>query len=645
MEEKKLDINSIIGFVLIGLILIWVLYNNQPTAEELQQQKEKQEQVEAPGQEAQPDTVKETTPVKPDDSTALATYKNALGIFATAALPTAKDDFTVLENELVHFKISTKGGQIIEAKMKSFVDYDSVPVYLIKENNAVFNMNFGTVDSRTINTKDLYFEPSLSENGEHKVLSMKLNVSKDQFLEYRYVLKPNDYLVDFTIQSRGLSPVINSAQPVTVAWKLKGMRHSKSITYENRYTRLTYQHSGGKIDKLSASGNDEETEEDVRWLSYRQHFFSSILATDTPFKTVALTSEDFVESEDKEARWTKEYTASFPIAFQGGELSQKMYWYYGPTDFSVLKQYKTLGLVDSIPFGWGIFGWINKKVFTPLYGFLSSFLPYGIAIIVMTILVRLILSPVTYKSYLSQAKMKILRPEIKEITDKYKDDGMKRQQETMKIYNKAGVSPLSGCIPALLQLPVFYALFMFFPTAFALRQKRFLWAEDLSAYDTVATLPFEIPFYGDHVSLFPILASIAIFIYMMMTTGQNNQMQQPGMPNMKFIIYLSPLLMLFFFNNYASGLSLYYFISNLITIFIMLAIKRFILDEEKIHAKIEEKKKQPRKENRFQRKMREMMEQAEKTKTDTTATATQKITAYFTTKKAPDNFPGLLCNS
>ena len=242
--------------------------------------------------------------------------------------------------------------------------------------------------------------------------------------------------------------------------------------------------------------------------------------------------------------------------------------------------------------------------------FLIGYLPYGIAIIVMTILVRLLMSPVTYKSYLSQAKMKVLKPEITEINDKFKDNAMKKQQETMKIYNKAGVNPMSGCVPALVQMPIFYALFMFFPTSFALRQKSFLWADDLSSYDTILELPFYIPFYGDHVSLFPILASVAIFFYMMMTTGQNMP-TQPGMPNMKFIIYLSPVMMLIFFNSYASGLSLYYFVSNLITIFIMLAIKNFILDDDKIHARIQANKEKPKKEGKFQAKMREIMEQAE----------------------------------
>ena len=230
----------------------------------------------------------------------------------------------------------------------------------------------------------------------------------------------------------------------------------------------------------------------------------------------------------------------------------------------------------------------------------------------MTILVRLAMSPVTYKSYLSQIKMKVLKPEVDEINAKYKDDAVKRQQEVMALYGKAGANPMAGCLPALLQLPVFYALFSFFPVAFALRQKSFLWADDLSSYDSVLSLPFSIPFYGDHVSLFPILASIAIFIYTMMTAGQQQAPQQPGMPNMKIIMYLMPLMMLFFFNNYASGLSLYYFISNLLTIALMLVIKNFIVDENKIHLQLEENKKKPKKAGGFTARLQKAMEEAEK---------------------------------
>lgn len=617
MEEKKLDINSIIGFLLIFIILIFWFYTNQPTPEEVAAQKAEQEQVEAEKKDTEvPATapVLTQTPIDLKDSTALADYKKSIGDFGFTP---ASEGITNLENEVVILKISNKGGQIVEARMKNFVTHDSVPVYLVNDGNASFGINFSTSDNRVLNSQELYFEPTMSDNGNNQMLSMKAKISENQYLEYRYEMKPDEYLVDFTLRSQGLNGVINPSQPIELQWQLRGIRHSKSIKYENRYTRLTYNYEDDKISKLSEASDDEEIEEDVKWLSYRQHFFSSILVTETPFEQADLSSKNLVEKESKEAGFTKEYASVVPIKLEGGELSQSLYWYYGPTDIKVLKKYEDLGLEDSIPYGWGIFGWINKYVFTPFYGFLSSFLPYGLAIVVMTILVRLAMSPVTYKSYLSQAKMKVLKPEITELGEKYKDNAMKKQQETMKLYNKAGVSPMSGCIPAVLQLPIFYALFMFFPTSFALRQKQFLWAEDLSSYDTIfewsANIPVISTFYGNHVSLFPILASVAIFFYMMMTTGQNMQ-TQPGMPNMKFIMYLSPLIMLIFFNNYASGLSLYYFISNLITIFIMLAIKKFILDEEKIHAQIQENKKKPKKENKFQRKMREMMEQAEQQK-------------------------------
>ncbi|MEE9364366.1 MAG: membrane protein insertase YidC [Cellulophaga sp.] len=610
MEEKKLDINSIIGFVLIFGIIIFMFYNNQPTAEEIEAKKAEQELVEskAKEQEVKSKEVTKAPVLNLQDSTAIANYKSTIGAFGFTA---PSEDTTVLENELVYLKISNKGGQIVEARMKNFKGNDSLPIYLIKDGNASFGLNFSTADNRVLQTKDLFFEPSLTKSGDNQVLSMKAKVAPDRFLEFRYEMEPKDYLIDFTVRSQGLNDVFNTSKPIDLEWELKAFRYEKGVRYENRYTRLTYNHDDGKISKLSESGDDdEEAEEDVKWLSYRQHFFSSILATDTHFKTVALDSKNLVEEESKAIEFTKKYKTIAALEYTGGELSYTMNWYYGPTDAEVLDTYEDLGIVKSIPFGWGIFGWINQYFFTPLFSFISSYLPHGLAIIVMTILVKLLISPVTYKSYLSQAKMKVLKPEIAVINEKYKDNAMKRQQETMKLNRKAGVSAMSGCVPALLQMPILYALFMFFPTSFALRQKSFLWAEDLSSYDAIFQLPFSIPMYGDHVSLFPILASIAIFFYMMMTTGQNMQ-QQPGMPNMKFIMYLSPLMMLVFFNTYSSGLSLYYFVSNLITILIMLAIKNFILDENKIHAQIEENKKKPKKENKFQRKMREMMEQAE----------------------------------
>ncbi len=611
MEEKKFDVQSLIGFLLIGAILIWMLYNNSQENEQDPTQEQTTEQVE--NIPTTPAAQIEETPSGLQDSTAMAQAQKQLGSFGySATLPSATNNTTTVSNDLLELKIDNKGGYISEARLTQFKTYDSIPVYLIKDGNASFNLTFTTSDGRILNTRDLFFEPTVTKSGENQVVSMKLKVSETEFLEYRYVLKPGEYMMDFSIRSQGLSGVINPSNEIKLDWELKGYRHAKSISYENQYTELMFEYEDGEDDYLGQGDLKEDEATNVTYVAYKQHFFTSILLTDTPFVRGKFTSRNLVQDEKIDTVYTKAFTTSLPLELKGGELNYNMNWYYGPTDYKILNDYDR-NLDEIVPLGWGIFGWINKFIFIPFFAFLASFLPnYGLAIIVLTIVVRIVLSPVTYKSYLAQAKMKVLRPEINELNEKYKDNPMKKQQETMKLQNKAGASPLSGCLPALMQIPVFYALFQFFPSAFQLRHKGFLWADDLSSYDTIAELPFSIPFYGDHVSLFPILASIAIFIYMMMTTGQTmSQNQQPGMPNMKFIMYLSPIFMLFFFNNYASGLSLYYFTSNLITIGIMLVIKYAIIDEEKIHAKIQENKKKPKKQGKFAKKMQDMMEQAE----------------------------------
>ena len=614
MEEKKLDVNSLIGFGLIFVILIYMFYINQPTPEELAaKQQAEREAAAIQGNSASTEAVdynqsaQAIQDINPTDSSAVAAYKSSMGAFSFTSIVPGN---TLLENDVLRVEVSHKGGQLVLAQNKKYNTYDSVPVYLIKDGNATFNISFTTQDNRIIQTKDLYFEPLTANNDQVEVLSMKAKISDSEYLLFEYSLPEDSYMLDFKIKSVGLSGFFNPTQDPQLQWDLKTIRHSKSVQYENRYTRLNYKFEEDKLDKLSDSSDDDATEQAVEWVSYRQHFFSTIIVFSPALETASFNSTNLIKEESKTIGYTKIYETKAPLQLVGGVLDYDMNVYLGPTDVKELAKFPTLGLEDSIPFGWGIFGWINRYVFTPTYTFLIGYLPYGIAIIVMTILVRLLMSPVTYKSYLSQAKMKVLKPEITEINDKFKDNAMKKQQETMKIYNKAGVNPMSGCVPALVQMPIFYALFMFFPTSFALRQKSFLWADDLSSYDTILELPFYIPFYGDHVSLFPILASVAIFFYMMMTTGQNMP-TQPGMPNMKFIIYLSPMMMLIFFNSYASGLSLYYFVSNLITIFIMLAIKNFILDDDKIHARIQANKEKPKKEGKFQAKMREIMEQAE----------------------------------
>lgn len=623
MEEKKFDFNTIIGFGLIFIIIMWMMFNGQKTAEneKLEKAKATKDSIQK-AKTAIP--IKAATVVASDstvsDSVKIEKLQGTLGSFAySATLPSAKENFTTLENEFVKLKIANKGGSIVEVTLKKYEKFKKNSgqlVELIKDNNASFNLELQTKDNRVLNSKDLFFEPTLSKVGANQILSMKLKAGANAFLEYKYVLAPKNYLVDFDIRSQGLNTVLNTAKPIDLQWDLKTYRNEKSISYENRYAEIYFEHNDGKIDYVGQGTDKEENPEKATFIAYKQHFFSTILLTKTPFETAKLHSHNLVVDEKKDTIFTKQYKATLPLAFSNGELDYKMNWYYGPTDYKTLKSYDR-NLEKIVPLGWGVFGWINKFIFIPLFGFLSSFMGLGIAIIIFTIIIKIAMSPITFKSFLSQAKMKVLRPEIMEIGEKFKKDPMKKQQETMKLYSKAGVNPMAGCIPALIQIPFMYASFQFFPSAFELRQKGFLWADDLSSFDQIFKLPFHIPLYGDHVSLFPILAAIAIFFYMKMTSGDQAmaQPQQDGMPDMakimKIMIYVSPVMMLIFFNSYGSGLSLYNFISNLITIGIMLVIKRYFIDSDKIHAQIQENKAKPKTESKFQKKMREMMEQAE----------------------------------
>lgn len=626
MEEKKLDLNSIIGFVLIFGILIWIMYKNKPDEKAIAAEKAKKELVikEAKAKELANKAVANATiaVATTGDSTQLAQLQKSLGNFAySATLPSAKGDFTIIENELVKLKVANKGGFIVEAILKKFEKFakgSGELVELIKDNNSNLNLQLFTADNHTLNTKDLYFEPTITKVGADQVLSMKLKAGANAFLEYKYILKPNDYMVGFDIRSQDLNKVLNTSKPLDLEWGLKTFRTEKSISYENRYTLLNYEYEGDKFNNVSGTGKDkEETPEKVNFIAFKQHFFTTILLTNTPFEKSKLQSDNLVADEKVDTVFVKQFKATVPLAYTNGEVDYKMSWYFGPSDYKTLKSYDK-NLEKIIPLGWGIFGWINKFIFIPLFGFLSSYIAYGIAIIVFTILIKIAMSPITFKSFLSQAKMKVLRPEITELGEKFKKDPMKKQQETMKLYSKAGVNPMAGCIPALIQLPFMYASFQFFPSAFELRQKSFLWADDLSSFDQVVKLPFHIPMYGDHISLFPILAAIAIFFYMKMTSGDQQMAapQQEGMPDMakmmKYMIYISPIMMLIFFNSYGAGLSLYNFISNLITIGIMIVIKRYFIDSDKIHAQIQENKlKEPKKQGKFQRKLQEVMEQAE----------------------------------
>ncbi|MBC7642633.1 MAG: membrane protein insertase YidC [Flavobacterium sp.] len=610
MEENKLDKNSLIGFALIFAIVAWIFINAQPTEKELAAEKAKKAQTE------------KVALAKNQANQTIQTTKILLT--TNDSLQKGKEGFTTLENDLVSLKISNKGGFIVNATLKKFEKYhkDSKQlVELIKDNNSTLNLQFASQDNKLQNTKDLFFVPELSKNGDNQVLSMKYFVGSNEFLEYKYILRPSDYMIDFDVRSQGFNKTFNTSKPLDLEWNLKTYCTEKSVSYENRYTDIRYEYENGKDNNVGQGENASESPENTTFIAFKQHFFSSILLTKTPFKTSKLVSNNLVKDAILDTVFTKQFKANVTLTLTNGEVDYKMNLYFGPTDYKLLKSYDR-NIEKIIPLGWGVFGWINKFIFIPLFGFISSYLALGIAIIIFTIIIKIAMSPITYKSFLSSAKMKVLRPEINEIGEKFGKDAMKKQQETMKLYNKAGVNPMAGCVPALIQLPFMYASFQFFPAAIELRQKAFLWASDLSSFDAVLSWKQQIPlistFYGNHVSLFALLAAIAIFFYTKMTSA-DNQMPAPtqeGMPDMakmmKIMLYLSPVMMLIFFNSYGAGLSLYTLISNLITIGIMLVIKNYIIDGDKIHAQIQQNKlKEPKKQGKFRQKLNEVMEQAE----------------------------------
>ena len=604
MEENKIDPYQILGFVLLMTAFVWYIYTiPEPEKRIIENSKENLE-----------------ISVQSDDSNLDSENKISKGLnlndenskpfVSSENKSKIKFDDVVIENDDLILKFSSKGGLLTEALLKNFTDFKGDPLYMIKDGNQNINLNFYSLNGQLINTSNYDFQPVIDKNYDGTKLSMILSVSENQFLNFEYTLPKNGFMINFSIKSSGFRNVIDNQRSIQLNWDLKALRQAKSVEYENRYSQLYYQYEGDETNYLSSYSDSDKTENSVSWISYGQHFFNSILILNNPTDEVVFESKKLFEDQGKDVLYTKNYISSIPLVLDKSELNSEMNLYIGPNDYDILKNYDN-NIYESIYFGWGIFGWINRFIYFPLFGFLSKFFSAGIAVIFMTIITRLAMSPVTYKTYVSQARMKVLRPEIAELNEKYKNDAVKKQQETMKLYNKAGANPLLGCVPALFQLPVFYALFCFFPIAFPLRGKSFLWADDLSSYDVIAELPFSIPWYGDHVSLLPILASIAIFFYTKMSSGAQMQSSQPGMPNMKFIMYLMPVMMLFFFNNYASAFSLYYFVSNIITILLMLTIKHFIIDEEKILLQIQENKKKPSTQNRFQRKMQEMMDKAE----------------------------------
>jgi YidC/Oxa1 family membrane protein insertase len=516
-----------------------------------------------------------------------------------------------IENELISFDVTSHGGLIQNLLIKDELNYNKQPLYLVNGDNNKLNIIFTKKSGELIQSKFLKFDSEVNNSNISSEIILRAKISSNGNIDFKYVLPKDGYRFRFEIRINDVDQVLDKSVPIDFSWEMNSLRNSKSAQYEDRYTFMSYKNDKNKYNSLWYSENENLKE--IFWISYTQHFFSSILIPNKPLIDNEISWKSISGDDIEDSKFLKFFKTDSKIFYDGNMFDLVFDWYMGPTDFSILKTYDE-NLEESISFGWGVFGWINKNIFFPLFGFLTNYFSHGIAIILLTIIIRLVISPVLYKSYVSQAKMRILRPDISKINERFKNDAVKRQQETMKMYSRAGASPLSGCLPAFFSSFLFIPLFYFFPIAFELRGKSFLWADDLSSYDVIANLPFTIPFYGNHISLFPLLASIAIFFYSRFTAGQQMQPSQPGMPNMKFIIYLMPVMLLFFFNNYSSGFSLYYFVSNLLMISIFLFIQNFIIDQDKILAKIEENRKKPKKQSRFQMKMEELMKKAEEQK-------------------------------
>ena len=616
---------SLISFALLGALFIGYMWFTMPSAEEQEAKRAEAVRLEAERQAKEAAEKADTLDLKaiasaaddtlPGDSAGISpALVRAFGDFAySGTVPSAANgkEATTIENDVLIISVANKGGVPSEVTLKKYDTYWKKPLCIVKDGNADFNMTFYTSDGRRFDTRDMYFEPSVEKDGENQVLSMKLKASEDAYLEYRYVLRPGEYMLDYTVLSKGLSGILKNGQKPVLDWSIDAFHTEKGLKYENQYTYLAYAEGAKqKEDNLSMGGSDEETINDLSWFAFKQQFFSTILLTEGLHKAT-LKSQDI----SADSLHTKNFSANVELSAQDGDFNMPMKLYFGPNHFHTLEKYGN-NIDELVPLGWGIFGWINRWFVIPMFDllFYNWGITMGIVIIIMTLVIKLILSFFTYSGYKSQAKMRLLKPEMEAINQQYKDaDPAKRQQATMELYSKAGVNPLAGCLPILLQMPVLIAMYRFFPASIELRGQSFLWADDLSAYDSILNLPFNIPLYGDHVSLFALLMALTLLIQTKMAGGGMDQPSQPGMPNMKFMLYLMPVMMLLWFNTAASGLSYYYTVSTLIAIIQFWVIKKYIINEDKLHAKIQENKQNAKTKgpSKWQRKMDEMMKQAQ----------------------------------
>lgn len=597
--ENKPDLLSFIGIVLISVLLFFYLKQNQAPR-----------QAQPASEQTQTAKVDHSAQAPADAPTRAPANHPAPASFQVKG---GTPGTTVLENDKLKLVIDNKGGWFKQVIVKGYRPYSAykagrdAPLYMVKGGNASFGIHFTDQKGAELDTKALFFTPSLQKTDSTQTLRMRLRLADGQYLDYLYTLR-DDYMMDFSIRSKGMHQVWDSTKPIQLDWRTKSFSREKSYKMETFRNEFYYTYENGRTDYMQRDDTEGNTEKQVGWIASMQQFFTSILLSDKNFEKARF----FLKAQNQDTSFVKRYRAVAPLALSDGELNYHMNWYYGPVDYEILKKYDR-ELEVQVQFGWIIFRYVNLYFIKPVFQFFQSLgLGFGLIIFMMTLVMKIVLSPVTYKQYLQSAKMRIIRPELQAINEKYEDNPQKRQIETLRVQNEVGAGMLSGCLPALFQMPVLYAMFRFYPALIDLRQQHFLWADDLTSYDSILKLPFHIPLYGDHVSLWTLLMSVSLFFYTRLNGVSN--MQQPtqkGMPNMKFITYLMPASMLFFFNSYSSGLTYYYFVANLTTIILILIIKRFILDDEKIHAKIQASRAKPKKRGAISKKMEEIMRKAQ----------------------------------
>lgn len=634
-----MDKNTILGFVMIAAILIGFSIMNRPNEEEIARQKayndsislvlQAQQQAEKQVQSLQEANLANVAVV--NDSATMNQVLNAHGDFKSTVF--GEEQFFILENELIKITLSNKGGKVVSAELKNYLSQDSLPVVLFNQEEADFSLTMATRNNHIINTSQLYFEAvsdiTTNEIGNQQI-TFRLQSETEAYFDFIYTLPADEYMLDFVISSKDMNTIMPLGMNyMIVNWDAKIRQQEKGRQFEERYASLNYKYVSDNMEKLSESKDDaKKIANKIKWIAFKDQYFSSVLIAGKDFNNSTLESR----IESKESGYIKSYSAEMTIDYNpAGKENLDFKFYFGPNKYKTLAAYdrgvpaeEKLKLRDLIPLGWGIFGWVNRFAIIPMFNLFSSFIGnFGIIILLMTIVIKTVLFPLTYKSYVSSAKMRVLKPEIDEINARIPaDKPAERQKATMELYKKVGVSPFSGCLPTLLQMPILFAMFSFFPSSIELRGESFLWAKDLSSYDAIVSwdmyIPLISPYFGNHISLFTLLMTITTLLSTKLNMANTATPDQPGAGMMKWMMYLMPIMFMFMFNSYASGLSYYYFISTLISVGQTYAI-RATVDEKKLlaqlHAKrvaIAGKKQTTKKKSGFMDRLEKMQKEQEK---------------------------------